>query len=207
MGGRAGKTHVNFRMYTIEINANSTKCINQGDKEERSHQVSNMRHIYAHAIQVIVFLGDGRNHRITGYSKDLQPPREVVFHNNSSDDENITEFLERWTSNKPPRSCSSIDVISLIAMYARGQQASLDLRATSQQNSLEKVFEVLRMMLLSAWWGRIWVFQEAIVARELTVRYGNISCNWKMFVQAAFQHRESPPSSLPGSCTKGLTYF
>lgn len=183
------------------------KCINQNDLEERSHQVSIMRHIYEKAAEVIVFLGDGRNHRITGYSKNFQSPPEVVFHNNSFDDEYIAEFSRRWTSNEPPQATSSMDVFSLIAILARGQNTSFHVRATSQQYHLEPVFEGLRMMLMSAWWSRIWVFQEAIVARKLMVRYGNVSCNWEMFAHAATQHRESPSPSLPVSCSKVLTYF
>ncbi|KAJ4854253.1 heterokaryon incompatibility protein (HET) domain-containing protein [Trichoderma breve] len=40
------------------------------------------------------------------------------------------------------------------------------------QDHLTQLSEALRRTLLVSWWDRIWVVQEAVVAKQLTVRYG-----------------------------------
>lgn len=207
MGRCTGRIKINLVILIFRPGSNYPKCINQDDLEERAHQVGIMRHIYTHATEVIVFLGDGKTHQISGGSTNLQPPLEVTFHNDSSDDEHIVGFTQRWTSNKSPRTVSNMDVFSLIAMQARGHEVPFYREVTNQLQTFEKLFEALRMMLLSPWWNRIWVFQEAIVARKLTVRYGGVSCNWEMFVKAGVQYQESPVPPLPDTCTKVLSYF
>ena len=162
------------------------QCINQNNLDERGHQVRIMRDIYAHASEVIVYLGDGLNHRTSGYCKDFRPPFEAEFHGSSLDSGYIAGFFERWVANDVPRNVSAMDVFSFIAAQARGQGELFYHEANEKGRDLEKLFEALRMMLLSPWWIRMWVFQEAIMAQKLTVRYGGITCPWSMFTQAAY---------------------
>lgn len=144
-----------------------------------------MRDIYAQASDVIVFFGDGWNHRVSVYSEDSSPPFEAEFHSSSLDNGHIASLFQRWVSNDVPHEASAMDVFSFIAMQARGQSELFYREANEKGRDLEGLFEALRMMLLSPWWSRMWVFQEAILARRLTVRYGGITCPWDMFTQAA----------------------
>ena len=152
-----------------------------------------------------MFLGDGRNHRISGYSTGFKPPLEAEF-NGELDDEHITGLFKRWVVNDVPRKATSVDVFSLIAMRARGHDGEFYHGARERGRDLKELFEALRMMLLSPWWSRMWVFQEAILARKLTVRYGGTTCPWKMFQAAA--HQQSGALTLVShSYRKVLEYF
>ena len=165
-----------------------------------------MRDIYVKATEVVVFLGDGRSHRIIGRSWDRPPPFDAVFHNSSLDNELIANFIRRWIVDDVPPKVSSLDVFSFIAMRVRGQDEVFCGEANRRGRDLTGLFEALHMMLLSAWWSRMWVFQEAILARTLTVRYGGVACPWSMFEDAA-QNPSASSSSIPSVSRKVLEYF
>jgi hypothetical protein len=43
-------------------------------------------------------------------------------------------------------------------------------------------------MLTARWWDRIWVVQEAVIAQNITLRYGGVSAPWEMVAEAALTH-------------------
>ncbi|KAI0153320.1 heterokaryon incompatibility protein-domain-containing protein [Xylariaceae sp. FL1272] len=152
-------------------------CINQNDLSERSSQVERMRDIYSRAALVIVFLGD-EMHRCQStsasnsaiYAK-TQGPKGKPTINPSIDAISPT---------------SASDIFSLIAHLGSDDPVSLGsfVQSIGQQRTVWLI-EGLRLMLMSPWWSRMWVYQEAILARELVVMYGHASIPWAVLVDAS----------------------
>ena len=207
MGRESGDWVLSDRsLFVIKGVLINMQCIDQDNLEERAHQVRIMRDIYAQASDVIVFLGDGWNHRVSVDSRDSSPPFEAEFHSSSLDNGHIASLFQRWVSNDVPHKASAMDVFSFIAMQARGQPELFYHEANEKGRDLKGLFEALRMMLLSPWWSRMWMFQEAILARRLTVRYGGITCPWNMFTQAA-DTRSGSDLLVSGPSRKVLVFF
>ncbi|KAI0547370.1 hypothetical protein F4679DRAFT_586590 [Xylaria curta] len=61
----------------IELDDENYNCINQSDTTEKNRQVAMMRDIYACAEEVLVFPGDGIDHRILK-TYFVQPPESLV---------------------------------------------------------------------------------------------------------------------------------
>ena len=161
-----------------------------------------MNDIYRSATEVIVFLGDGPNHRITGCSQHKDPGSQVVFYNNSSDDALQSKFLSVW---QPPgrgrQSARAFDVICLLSLLARPRISSqpFEFLEGIPENLLRKLFESLRRMICSPWWDRIWVVQEIIVGSTVTVQYGNVSAPWSMLSDVALAHSQDGTSDGTGN--------
>jgi hypothetical protein len=73
------------------------------------------------------------------------------------------------------------------------------------------LFEALRILMLSRWWNRVWVVQEIVVSKNITLLYGSMTAPWDMFVKAALAYSQnlySPAlSSVPYEYTKVLEFF
>lgn len=151
-----------------------------------------MRLIYENAEEVIVFLGDGRGHRLQ--RADLTNPPispSSKFLGNHRDESFLASFLETCqTSN--PRDLTSLASPALCAMCL--------VRLLSDESKMENfcrqvvklkeatrrhLFECLRSFLICPWWKRIWVVQEIAVSRDAVVHFGNVSAPWKVLVGAA----------------------
>ncbi|KAK6956678.1 hypothetical protein Daesc_001957 [Daldinia eschscholtzii] len=158
-------------------------CINQADLDERETQVQIMRQIYSRAVNVIVFLGDGKTHELNHIrSSRLQ---EIVFRGDSNDSQHIAQFLSHCraeTLNKLPQ---EFGVFCLISLFAQLQYEHIEALLSLKTRILRELFESLRMMLLSRWWNRMWVFQEVIVSRDVLVQYGCSVAPLELFFYAA----------------------
>ncbi|KAK8054948.1 hypothetical protein PG993_000175 [Apiospora rasikravindrae] len=137
-------------------------CINQKDVAERTHQVKIMREIYQRSTEVIVWLGDSKADDTLGPS-DTQSP----------------SLVERdvW---------GALDIVHSLA-YGK---LALDIPAF---RSLDKAGPIMRgfgAIAERSWWERVWVVQEVVVAKRVTVFYGDISVPWELLCRAAEQlHR------------------
>ncbi|KAK8022102.1 heterokaryon incompatibility protein-domain-containing protein [Apiospora rasikravindrae] len=159
-------------------------CINQLDLTERSEQVRLMRSIYQQASGVIVWLGDDVRHRIVGPSRYSKSPPRVTFYGDDRDDERVTSFAKRWSKPQPSAEYTAIDIFCFIRMLALQGHANHSL-AQLHPSHLLGITEALRMMLLSQWWTRMWVFQEVIVASGVCFRYSGVEAPLDMFARAA----------------------
>lgn len=99
-------------------------CINQENKEERTHQVGMMRDIYTNSIEVIVWLGGGEATEVN-----RQPTTE--FWGDERDIQHIPSHLERMYSNKQHASESDTGLLTnlcgafcMISLLAQGLEAS-----------------------------------------------------------------------------------
>lgn len=192
----------------VSILLTRVQCINQADNTERGSQVANMCEIYRAATEVIVFLGDGKHHRILGHSRDQFPGPQVVFDHSSSDDAQVSQFLKRWNSSNS-RSAQALDVMSLLRLLASLQSVPLKPLVgplkTIPDACLATLFEALRMMMRCPWWDRMWVVQEIIVARKVTFQYGRVSVPWSVLTAAAL--RDARLDSLPHEYMTVLGFY
>jgi hypothetical protein len=148
-----------------------------------------MRDIYASASEVVVFLGDGRGHRITGLSRQPRAPERIVFHNDESDDQHVMAFVTRWSETSSRQRVEPLDIFCFIRMLSHCGSSQFSNLKQNLMMQLELILESLRMMLMSQWWVRMWVFQEVIVSSKVTLQYGGVECPWGMFSAAAVQYQ------------------
>ncbi|KAI1801333.1 hypothetical protein F4811DRAFT_534894 [Daldinia bambusicola] len=142
-----------------------------------------MRQIYSRATNVIVFLGDGGTHASSHLR--LSRPQEFVFRGDWSDSQYITQFLFRCRAMAPHKLRRGFGVFCLISLFAQQQEKHIQELLSLETTMLQQLFEDLRMMLLSRWWNRMWVFQEVIVSRGTLVQYGFSVAPLELFVRAA----------------------
>ncbi|KAI1745662.1 heterokaryon incompatibility protein-domain-containing protein [Xylaria scruposa] len=159
-------------------------CINQVDIYEKGHQVALMRDIYAGAEEVLVFLGDGNDHRISR-SYFAQPPEPpVVFWNDARDVSLLRRFHESLPSIRIHKSQNAFYAICLVRSLSHERGIKSVIEGT-QARVRQEIFELLRRLATEPWWQRIWVVQEIAIPARATIRYGNVTAPWDMFVRAA----------------------
>lgn len=142
-----------------------------------------MRDIYQQASEVVVWLGDGVRHRIVGLSRSMRPPRRVAFYGDDRDDEQVVGFLARWSIPQSSARYTAIDIFCFVRLLT--SQNETERLARLHPSHMVGITEALRMMLLSQWWTRMWVFQEVIVASRVTFQYGGVEAPLDMFTKAA----------------------
>jgi Heterokaryon incompatibility protein (HET) len=138
-------------------------CINQSSTEEKESQIGLMRDIYQQADRVVIWLGLSK------------PKTRLAF-----------ILLEAWTP-------------SGVGKWRFGTQPM-----TSKEVQLQnKVIDELRFVLSDPelgegaqifftdvitrdWWRRVWILQEAALAKELLVKCGDHELDWDHFWGAAY---------------------
>ncbi|KAI0102126.1 heterokaryon incompatibility protein-domain-containing protein [Nemania sp. FL0031] len=162
-------------------------CINQDSASEKNTQVALMRDIYAGAEEVIVFLGDGVNHRISkAYVRQPLPP-PVVFYNDSRDYGHLQLFGDSPNPKFKGNTWNAFKTACLVRTLSQPNDYHYA-RAVIEGGGTrgrQEIFELLRRLLVEPWWQRIWVVQEVAIPPKVTIRYGNVTAPWNMFVQAA----------------------
>lgn len=177
-------------------------CINQQDLEERSVQVPLIKDIYSKAIGLTIFLGNGISHRTprafhkthtpSSASHDFSSGSGIGGH--SSDRQVVADFWDSWRTRQQrsnDRSHSAVSVFCLLWSLAHDMSTTQawpppELLDPKRERDVRDLFEAVRLMLLSPWWSRVWVVQEVAVAREpVTIRWGDMSAPWDLFVKAA----------------------
>ncbi|KAH7183591.1 heterokaryon incompatibility protein-domain-containing protein [Fusarium flagelliforme] len=162
-------------------------CINQNDIDERSSQVSMMQDIYARALRVIVFLGDGSYFRIPQDYAKSPPPAPVTFSSSAQDGPLITHFHNNWEKlcRRPEwYSFCTICVLRLLE-DVDGYRDTIECIANGKASSKLRLFELVRQFMNSQWWQRVWVVQETTVSSEVVIQYGNVSIPWTILAGSA----------------------
>ncbi|KAF4458904.1 heterokaryon incompatibility (het-6OR allele) [Fusarium albosuccineum] len=169
-------------------------CIDQENNPERTFQVSQMHKIYSTAAEVIVYVGNGMQQRRVG-SRRIGNVGRCAFENTSSDDVFTSQSLSAWKTPSPPKTITEFDIFCLLSILARPQGSSNPFAPLEgiPEASLRAMFEGLRRMLTGRWWDRIWVVQEAVVAKTITLRYGSVSAPWAILTDAARVHSQQTP--------------
>jgi len=186
-----------------------------------------MKDIYLLSRQVIVYLGDGRNHRPKRGVPREPDVHKIRFFGDDQDETHLASFRQSMARGDGP---SSFHVFCLLRLL--GDVTSLEELTAALQDvpagQFRDLIEEMRLMLLSPWWQRIWVVQEMTVPRWAVVRYGPLEAPWELFVAAAVSpaiqeasvaaaaaaaatDRPGPPPAahltIPADCLKVLCHF
>ncbi|KAI1061336.1 hypothetical protein LB507_011289 [Fusarium sp. FIESC RH6] len=161
-------------------------CINQDDITERNSQVAMMRHIYARAQRVIVFLGDGAYYRISQDHRKYPPPPPVTF-SPAQDASLITHFHKSWETLCTRPEWNSFCTICMLRLLenVEGYKDTIKCISNGKTQSKLRLFELVRQFINSQWWQRVWVVQEITVPSEVVIRYGNVTIPWAILASSA----------------------
>ncbi|KAJ2987762.1 hypothetical protein NUW58_g4326 [Xylaria curta] len=179
-------------------------CINQQDAVERAHQVGMMRDIYQNSSEVLIWLGESGPHDDLGDWIWEKVGKEGGALRRTHDNPNIVQ----WFGDKR-------DIPKLEAYFSSIFEAEADkaLRFEGQRCDIVGAFCVLHLLasgvpvdkiwhlrhirysasivnginaiMDKAWWRRIWVVQETVVAKTPIIYYGNMCAPWRLFALAA----------------------
>lgn len=146
-----------------------------------------MRNIYSTASEVIIFLGDGSHADYsTSRSRSKTPPSPCRMF--GVDEMNISlarQTLDNWKTSALKGPVQALEIFSFLAIITQFQDSLSLLKFFEDfpQAHVTALFEALRRALLVAWWDRIWVVQEAVVAQNITVRYSDVAASWEFLLE------------------------
>lgn len=136
-------------------------CINQADMGEKTQQVRLMKQIYSQATSVFVWLGDELRNGDAARTLSLLA---VVCKMCSQ----VGDEADCWDSTVPTikfRTSDGDEVASRGIPWEERRAIMSFLRRT--------------------WFSRIWIVQEIVVAKSITVQWGEISFPWELLLEAA----------------------
>lgn len=132
-------------------------CIDQSNTSEKEVQIPLMSKIYAGAQETVAFLNPAPN----------------------ADTDAAIAFINR------------------LSFFAASNGLQSDLVSKGNIRSLAKAltgapvvpisdpgWQPLEDLVKNEYWSRLWIIQECIAAKELTIMYGNAPCNWMIFYLA-----------------------
>ncbi|KAI1496814.1 heterokaryon incompatibility protein-domain-containing protein [Biscogniauxia marginata] len=135
-------------------------CINQDDIEERGAQVKLMRDVYEMATQVNIWLGEPTSGAEIGLNR-------LISSNPST----------RASRNREKHHEIEVNFLGTSLGYLSELRSSFSPSADLLRTDLEK--DEIRELLCRPWWNRIWIIQEAVVARKLHVLCGSWEVEWE----------------------------
>ena len=136
-------------------------CIRQDDLTERALQVQNMRKIFSLAVEVIVWLGDDFGHK--GMAKAVKCVKEI----SERLPEALTDAFEEGRLEPSKMHENSILDPEFEA-------------AIGIDGLLQKLIDYFLFCGFTRWFNRLWVIQEAVLARKLRVLYGLVELDLQM---------------------------
>jgi hypothetical protein len=140
-------------------------CINQNDNAEKSVQVAMMGDIYSNAESVLVWLGDAQD----------------------KDASQATQLLPSVMANIFVLSQEGRDVITSLHDHPSLQRGVEVFPPESHP-----VWSIFYDLLSNQWQRRLWVMQEAILAKELHILYGAVRLEWHHFTSLEYTLRMAP---------------
>ncbi|KAK8127080.1 uncharacterized protein PG998_002839 [Apiospora kogelbergensis] len=173
-------------------------CINQKDNSERTHQVKIMREIYQHSSEVIVWLGDSKEHDnlLPTCTRSLL---DIDYLFDWCGDKRDFSKLEAYYDPDSARlrrfyfDDFTRDIFGALCMVHALAAGIFAFQIPAFRN-LEEAAPIMRgfeAIAGKSWWERVWVVQEVVVAERVTVMYGKTSVPWEMLCKAADQLNRS----------------
>ncbi|KAI8951836.1 heterokaryon incompatibility protein-domain-containing protein [Xylaria longipes] len=177
-------------------------CINQQDDVERASQVSMMRDIYQNSSEVLIWLGErGPNDDMGDWIQEIAgmgggTPGDTHGNPNivewSGDEEDVPKLKAYFSSTLDEETalkfegerCDIFGAFCILHLLASGIPVDKiwHLRHVGYSASIVKGLDAI---MKKAWWQRIWVVQETVVAKRSVIYYGNLCAPWRMFALAA----------------------
>lgn len=151
-----------------------------------------MESIYRNAAQVVVFMGDGRGHRVdrSHWQESRLPPANIL-HGYERNKLFLTDFLSashsrgshKIASTLPASTCT-MGLISLFSDPNAVEEGCMELMKLSERDRCD-IFEHFRAFATCPWWSRIWVVQEVAVGKDVAIQYGTITLPREALVNTA----------------------
>ena len=173
-------------------------CINQFSTIERNHQVGLMGSVYAKASEVLVWLGE----LDTAGFRQLDSPYELEtcyhfsgdvfdFTTCAQDYQAAFDFSEDEQNevHVRPQAIASMSLhIAWMFRVLADQQHLVGIPPFSLDDSplsrayFNLFFEGIEFLADNPWFERLWVVQEAVLAKRIRVMFGTVSLPWDMLV-------------------------
>ncbi|KLO89166.1 Uncharacterized protein LW93_12587 [Fusarium fujikuroi] len=147
-------------------------CINQEDVKERGQQVSLMGRIFNSAWQVIIWLGEERDRCCCG-----ETVLEASLSSVSKAFLGICAIVNAWLAQSGQKTLeATYQVISQDDQYI-ARHANIEDPGICQSSMMQ--------LFSRRWFSRIWVLQEAVLAKHAIVQLGSYRTPWEWFGLAA----------------------
>ncbi|KAK3623603.1 hypothetical protein LTR56_019751 [Elasticomyces elasticus] len=153
-------------------------CIDQANNTERTHQVNLMSRIYSSAKSVLIWLGP----------REVSSIRPNEDNDSSEDDDTSDEF--------------DSDRLMIRIKQKRAMPHSysymLSPRDTKKTHKICRGWDdCLKQLCERAYWGRLWVLQELLLARKIQVMCGSKLTTWELFTHFILELHNSDDFSEP----------
>ncbi|PHH69317.1 hypothetical protein CDD82_7832 [Ophiocordyceps australis] len=188
-------------------------CINQEDHDERTHQVNIMGEIYSRADVVHIWLGEddpavksaiGFIHDAYNYNEGSCPGAAACTCSPTRHSIDVSTFKG---SNSRDTGSSYKDLRELFSVHRQTIQADvLASLGIHKDRSYRVILNELTCYFFSRpWFGRVWVLQEALLARQAIMHCGQEEIDWKEVVTVNSylsheQFRRQTPHEGPQTC-------
>jgi hypothetical protein len=134
-------------------------CINQSDDEEKSNQVPQMRQIYQRAHSVIIWL--------PAHGDDARTVTALV--------------AARWLNEKVEQGINTQSYPSeTLTQWFNRENPSVSFDSTAWNSPFLQI-------LTRPWFGRIWIIQEAVLAKNLFIHFSLLCISWDSFSAATLR--------------------
>lgn len=147
-------------------------CINQEDVKERGQQVALMGQIFSGAWQVVVWLGEESDRCMCGNTV-----LETSLSSASKAFSGVCSVVNDWLAQAGQK--------TLEATYSEvskdGQSTMLHANTDDDEDSRSYMMQLFRRR----WFSRMWVLQEAVLARHALVQLGSYQVPWEWVGLAA----------------------
>ncbi|KAI1154392.1 heterokaryon incompatibility protein-domain-containing protein [Nemania diffusa] len=180
-------------------------CINQQDHTERANQVGMMRDIYQNSSEVLIWLGESgpQDHMGDWISENAgvdgdalhdrhANPNIVQWFGDSRDVPKLKAYFssvlgEDRASRFEGKKFDIFGAFCVLHLLASGVPVDKIWHLRHVSCSVG-IVEGLNAIMDKAWWKRIWVVQETVVAKKPIIYYGNLCAPWRMFALAAVEY-------------------
>ncbi|KZM25251.1 uncharacterized protein EKO05_0007412 [Ascochyta rabiei] len=132
-------------------------CINQEDRKEKGTQVRRMNSIYSRASRVLVWLGPSAGEATGAFGVLCALANEALQKQLHVDTDGVEEA--QYTTTSHEHEPIVLDAVPHIRK--------------------EDLWGKVMLFFCQAWYTRLWVLQEIVLAREATVVWGDCSISWK----------------------------
>lgn len=179
-------------------------CIDQGNNDEKALQVPMMADIYRTASGVLAWMGKGDHNRQEAFARMLQlgnSSSQSIEKDNQSDnasdtipDQETDEKTDDKPDNKPDEQPTSSEEIT---------------RTPGAGEIGIETWKYVDCILGDVWFTRLWIVQEAVLARDLRLFYGNQDTSWNNFQKSIDVYVIRKPRSirLSKEASKGLRFI
>ncbi|KAF2490953.1 hypothetical protein BU16DRAFT_621632 [Lophium mytilinum] len=166
-------------------------CLNQQDEEEKAIHVPQMSQIYSSASRVIIRLGPASDGAVTDGKHDsqtIEAPYKLI--------PAALRLLKQWLTVPEPPCFSLGPEDAHLALDGIGQLndhfentkdwALLEadtLKSHGFPELHDSVWPAVLHLFLRDWFSRLWVLQEAVLAKEIDVLYGHTIIHWAAIVK------------------------